>query len=95
VIIDEAGYAAITEPNGDIDQAAMIARNGDSGWSEDARKALLQAVQKPWGQSVLQNDPRSQEVFDSLADAERDRTARVQAMTESFAHTQFVPTGFM
>lgn len=82
VIIDEAAYAAITEPNGDINQAAIIARKGEPGWSGQARNALLQAAQKSWGRSVLQHDPRFQEVFDSLADAERDRTSRVQVIRD-------------
>ena len=82
VIIDEAGYAAITEPNADINQAAMTARKGEAGWAEQARTALLQAAGTSWGQSVLQNDPRFQDVFDSLADAERDRSARVQAIRD-------------
>lgn len=82
VILDEAGYAAITEPNRDINQAAITARKGGPGWSEEARNSLLQAAQTSWGQSVLQNDPRFQEVFDFLADAERDRDARVQAIRD-------------
>jgi superfamily II DNA or RNA helicase len=80
VVIDEAGYAAITEPNASINQAALTARRGDPGWAAEARTALLQATQTPWGQSVLQADPRFQEVYDSLLDAERDRSARVQAI---------------
>ncbi len=80
VIIDEAAYAAIIEPNSDINHAAAAARKGERGWAERARNALLQATQTAWGQSVLQNDPRFQEVFDSLADAERNRSARVQAI---------------
>ena len=82
LIIDEAGYEAITSPNSDINQAATIARKGEPGWAEQARDALRQAVQTSWGQTVLQNDPRFQEVFDSLAGAEQDRSARVQAIRD-------------
>lgn len=80
LIENETAYAAITEPNGAINQAAAIARKGEPGWSTQAREALQQAARTAWGKSVLQRDPRFQEVFDSLADAEQDRSARVQAL---------------
>jgi hypothetical protein len=41
---------------------------------------LTEAAGTPWGRSVLRNDPRFQEVFDSLADAEADRAVRIQAI---------------
>ncbi|MCK5845069.1 MAG: DEAD/DEAH box helicase, partial [Victivallales bacterium] len=80
IIIDEASYKAITKPNANINQAALCARRGNPGWVNEARNALLEALKTPWGKSVLQKDPRFQEVFDSLADAESDRSTRVQAM---------------
>ena len=80
VIIDEAGYAAITEPNGAINLAAVTARKGDPGWTEQARIALVEAAQTSWGHSVLQKDPLFQEVFGSLAHAKSDRSKRVKAI---------------
>ncbi|MXW46432.1 MAG: DEAD/DEAH box helicase [Gammaproteobacteria bacterium] len=82
LIIDEAGYAAITEPNGPINQATLAARTGEPGWSERARSALKEAAQSAWGCSVLQKDPSFQEVLDSLADAESTRSGRVQAIQD-------------
>ena len=82
VIIDEAAYNAITEPNAHINEAALIARKGDVGWTEQARAALLQAAATSWGQTVLQGDPRFQDVYDSLNDAGRDQTARIQTLSD-------------
>ena len=82
LIIDEAGYAAITEPNAPINQATLAARTGEPGWAERARSALKEAAQTAWGRSVLQKDPAFQEVFDSLADAESSRSRRVQAIQD-------------
>ena len=80
IIIDKASYTAITEPNAHINRAALAARKGGPGWEEETREALAEATETPWGQSVLRNDPRFQEVFDSLADAGEDRAVRVQAI---------------
>ena len=80
VIIDEAGYAAITEPNASINQAAIIARKGEPNWAQQARTALLQAADTSWGKTVLQGDPHFQAVYDSLAHAERERSSRVEAI---------------
>ncbi len=80
VIIDEAGYAAITEPNASINQAASLARKGQNNWSEEARAALRQASDTPWGKAVLQGDPQFQAVYDSLANADQDRSSRVEAI---------------
>ncbi|HNR30495.1 MAG TPA: SNF2-related protein [Candidatus Hydrogenedentes bacterium] len=80
IIIDKASYGAITEPNAHINQAALCARKGGPGWAEEAREALTEAAGTPWGRSVLRNDPRFQEVFDSLAHAGDDRAVRVHAI---------------
>ena len=82
VVIDEAGYAAITEPNGSINLAASTARIGEPGWSERARTALVAATRTSWGQSILEKDPLFQEVLDSLALAESGRTRRIQAIRD-------------
>jgi len=77
IIIDKASYEAITEPNEHINQASLCARQGGPDWAGEAREALTEAAETPWGRSVLRNDPRFQEVFDSLADAGDDQTVRV------------------
>jgi len=80
LIIDQASYAAITEPNAAINQAALTARKGNPQWTAEARDALLEAAETPWGRAVLRNDPRFQEVLDSLEEIGGDRAARVQAI---------------
>lgn len=80
IIIDKASYAAITEPNVYVNRAAVAARKGNPGWVDEARKALTEAAETQWGRSVLRQDPRFQDVFDSLPDIENNRTGRVQAV---------------
>lgn len=80
IIIDKTSYDAITEPNAHINQAALCARRGGPDWVEEAREALMEAAGTPWGRSVLRNDPRFQEVWDSLADVRDDRAVRVHAI---------------
>ena len=80
IIIDKPSYEAITEPNAHINRAALCARKGGPGWADEAREALTEAAGTPWGRSVLRNDPRFQELFDSLYGAEDDRTFRVHAI---------------
>ena len=82
VIIDQAGYTAITEPNVHINEAALFARAGESGWAGQAKAALGRAAETPWGTTVLQEDPRFQNIYDALGDFGDDRSRRVQAIRE-------------
>ncbi len=82
VIIDQAGYTAITEPNVHINEAALIARAGEPGWAGQAKAALGRAAETPWGTTVLQEDPHFQNIYDALGDFGDDRSRRVQAIRE-------------
>ena len=82
VIIDQAGYTAITEPNLHINEAALIARAGEPGWAGKAKTALDRAAETPWGTTVLQEDPRLQNIYDALGEFGDDRSRRVQAIRE-------------
>ena len=82
VIIDEAGYRAIAEPNEHINEAALIARAGESDWVSQAKAALGRAAETPWGTTVLQEDPRFQNIYDALGNYADDRSGRVQAIRE-------------
>ena len=82
VIIDEAGYSAIAEPNAHINEAALVARAGESDWAGQAKAALDRAAETPWGITVLQEDPRFQNIYDALDDVGDDRSRRVQAIRE-------------
>ena len=82
VIIDQAGYTAIAEPNVHINEAALVARAGESGWAGKAKAALGRAAETPWGTTVLQENPRFQNIYDALGDFGEDRSRRVQAIRE-------------
>ena len=82
VIIDQAGYKAISEPNVHINEAALIARAGEPGWACKAKAALDRAAETPWGTTVLQENPRFQNIYDALGEFGDDRSKRVQATHE-------------
>ncbi len=77
LIIDQASYAAITEPNTFINRAAICARSGNGDWVKAARDSLENAANTNWGLAVLRDNPRFQEVFDQLTDSAMDLNARV------------------
>ena len=80
VIIDEATYTTITEPNPHINEAAQTARQGQDGWPEEAKLSLDAAAATSWGQTVLQQDPQFQAVYDSLDGADQDRSTRIETL---------------
>ena len=82
IIIDEAGYTTIVEPNVHINRAALAARKGEADWVEQAKAALVQAAETSWGRTFLQDDPRFQKVFDSLSEDEGERSTRVPAIRD-------------
>ena len=82
VIIDQASYTAIAEPNAHINEAALIARAGEPGWAVKAKAALDRAAETPWGTTVLQENPRFQDVYDALGELNDDRSRRVHAIRE-------------
>ena len=72
----------LRNPNVHINKAALIARAGESGWAGKAKAALGRAAETPWGTTVLQEDPRFQNIYDALGDFGDDRSRRVQAIRE-------------
>lgn len=80
IFVDEASFAAISEPNAAINEAAAFARKGGMGWDEKARTSLLQAGRTSWGQSVLLKDPRFHNAASALLNAKDEPSYRVQAI---------------
>jgi ATP-dependent helicase HepA len=80
VFFDMASFSTITSPNPHINEAASAAREGTAGWPDRAADALDDAAITEWGKSVLQQDPRFQEVLDSLKDMSDQRQDRVSAI---------------
>ena len=80
LIIDQAGFSAIVEPNPYINEAARLARAGLPSWPVKAREALDQAAKTSWGTAVLQQDPRFQEIYDDLNVSNSGRAERVDAI---------------
>jgi len=56
----------MAEPNPFINQAIEIARTATPNWQQKALEVLQAAVQTPWGQALLQNNPAFQRLSTDL-----------------------------
>jgi len=65
-----------------INKAALIARAGGTGWADKAKAELDCAAETRWGTTVLQENPRFQNIYDALGEFGGDRSKRVQAIRE-------------
>lgn len=57
VIIDQAGFKHIAEPNPYINRALDLIRGQPTDWRQQALEALEQAASTAWGRSMLQENP--------------------------------------
>jgi superfamily II DNA or RNA helicase len=57
VVIDQASFTHLIEPNPFINAAISAIRSNASEWMDSARESLLYAVQTEWGREVLLNNP--------------------------------------
>ncbi|MXY28870.1 helicase [Candidatus Poribacteria bacterium] len=88
LILDEASFNHIAEPNPFINQAVDAARAQETGWIQIAKEALDAAASTAWGQSILKNDPEFKRVRNHLAEGRMTPEDRVQLITDMEAlHT--------
>jgi len=81
LIIDQATFEHMAEPNPFINQTIELARNNGENWQQQAKEYLNQAASTGWGNAVLQNNPEFQYIYDQLSDEPLDNDKRV-----SFIH---------
>ncbi len=77
LVIDQATFGQMAEPNPFINQANALARNNQSEWQPQAVELLSRAAETAWGKAVLQNNPMFQRYFDLLGDHELNAEERV------------------
>lgn len=78
LIIDQASFAQMAEPNHFINAAVHQCRLGQPGWAIEARGLLDEAAQTEWGRLFLREAPAFQKTYDRLQDAGLDDADRVE-----------------
>lgn len=78
LIIDQASFAQMAEPNPFINAAVHRCRLGQAGWALEAREQLNEAAHTEWGRLFLREAPAFQKTYDRLQDACLDDADRVE-----------------
>jgi SNF2 family DNA or RNA helicase len=66
LIIDQASFAQMAEPNGHINAAVERCRSATPGWQREAKSALEQACHGQWGRMFLAGSPEYQNIVARL-----------------------------
>lgn len=82
LVIDEAVFKHMAEPNPRINAAVAAVRGGSGGWNESALGALEQAADTEWGRACLRGNPDFESVLDRLSGPEPSREDRVGLIRE-------------
>jgi ATP-dependent helicase HepA len=80
LIIDQASFIQMSEPNRFINEAVQACRRGTENWREAVRAQLRDVANTTWGREVLSINPGFQHIYDGLADGEDDATARIRTI---------------
>ncbi len=88
LVLDQASFEHMAEPNPFINQAVHHARTQGQGWTGRATAALEQAAATAWGQAILRDNPEFGRIRDRLAKGSVAADERVQFITDMEAlHT--------
>ena len=80
VIIDQASFEQMAEPNQFINAAIQACRRGEPGWVEQVREHLRDVAGTMWGREVLAINPGFQHIYDGLAEGGDDGTSRIKTI---------------
>ena len=82
LILDEESFNHMAEPNRFINQAIDAVRSQEQGWMRQAKLALKQAAETPWGQSILNDNPEFKRILRKIAGRSVTHAERVQLITD-------------
>lgn len=80
VILDQASFNQMAEPNQFINSAINACRRGEKGWAEEVREQLRIVAGTPWGREVLAINPGFQHIYDGLAEGEEESRSRIRTI---------------
>ena len=78
LVLDQASFASMAEPNPFIHHAVELARGGQAGWEQEAYAALSEAAATSWGQKILQGKPEFEDVCEQLRSAPLAHQSRIK-----------------
>ncbi|MCK0101970.1 SNF2-related protein [Pseudohalocynthiibacter sp. F2068] len=82
LVIDEASFEQMAQPNRFINEAVRLCREKADGWQQAAADQLQEAAKTEWGRLFLREETNFQESFDKLQEIDISDTDRV-AMTRT------------
>lgn len=82
LIRDEESFNHMAEPNLFINQAIDAARSQEQGWMRQAKLALKQAAETPWGQSILNDNPEFKRIQGKIQGRSVTHAERVHLITD-------------
>lgn len=77
LILDKSSFDHMAEPNPFINQAIEIARAAVPDWPQKAMEFLQLAIQTPWGQALLRNNPIFQHLSTKLGTEQLNDQKRI------------------
>ena len=77
LVIDEASFEQMAEPNRFINEAIRLCREKSAGWQKEASDQLREAAQTEWGRLFLREEENFQGAFDKLQEADIPDSERV------------------
>lgn len=80
LVIDQASFAQMAEPNPYINEAINAVRANRPGWAEQVQQRLRDVAATDWGRRVLSSNPGFQSVYDSLSDEADESLKRIRAI---------------
>jgi ERCC4-related helicase len=80
VIIDQASFSQMAEPNQFINEGILACRKGGKGWTGEVQEQLRNVAATSWGREVLAVTPGFQSVYDGLAKTTDDALARIRTI---------------
>ncbi|CAG9165206.1 RNA polymerase-associated protein RapA [Cupriavidus laharis] len=80
LIIDQASFNQMAEPNRPINEAIRVCRRGKEGWADEVRGSLQEVAETDWGRNVLSINPGFQHIYDALGADAGDGISRIKTI---------------
>lgn len=93
LVIDQASYTMMAEPNRHINAAVGHCRRAAPDWPAAARAALARAAHTDWGRLFLREAPSFQQIYDRLAEeplSVADRVGLIRAIEECYTFSPLI-----
>ncbi|MDG2497237.1 MAG: SNF2-related protein [Aquiluna sp.] len=93
LVIDEASFEQMAQPNRYINEAVRLCREKADGWQHEAAAQLQEAAATEWGRLFLREETNFQESFDKLQEiniSDTDRVAMTRTLEELYTFSSII-----